>query len=82
MKVRDLIRMLKKYPQDADIRVTKGEGDGCDTCGYGETQCEHNIRVIDLETRVVLEPCLDYVGTLSKDDEKKVREARSQQDGS
>jgi hypothetical protein len=56
--------------------LVKGNGDGCDTCGHGETYAEHNVKVIDLETRVVLESCDDYESILTSADEKKIKEAK------
>lgn len=55
MKVKDLLLILAKADQEAEVVIEKGNNDGCDTCGYGETTSERSIsEANDLETRVVL----------------------------
>lgn len=57
MKVYELVQILSKVNQDAEVTVEVGNNDGCDTCGHGETSSEHGIREAnDLETRIVLVP--------------------------
>ena len=55
MKVCELIAYLQRADPNARVVAEKSNGDGCDTCGYGETKSEIDILdVNDLETRVVL----------------------------
>ena len=56
MKVKELIRQLEAVDGEANVVVSIGDGDGCDTCGYGENFTEEDIYgMVDLETRIVLE---------------------------
>lgn len=56
MKAKELIKLLKEVDGEADVVVSIGDGDGCETCGYGECFMDEDIHsVVDLETRVVLE---------------------------
>lgn len=55
MKLSEFIAELSKYNQDADVFVATKNGDGCDTCGWGETSSEHDIKLVDLETKIVIE---------------------------
>ena len=55
MKVKELIDELKKYDPEAAVVTEKADGNGCDTCGYGETSTEMELsNITDLETRIVL----------------------------
>ena len=56
MTVQELIDELMKV-SDKSIQVVteKGDNNGCDTCGYGETYTQYGLsEVNDLEARVVL----------------------------
>ncbi len=55
MKVKDLLLILARADQEAEVVIEKSNNDGCDTCGYGETSSECSItQANDLETRIVL----------------------------
>ena len=55
MTIKDLKKALKKYSDDAKVFIGVLNHDGCDTCGYGASSREREFRIIDLETKVVLE---------------------------
>lgn len=56
MKAKELIKLLKEVDGEANVVVSIGDGDGCETCGYGESFIEEDIySIVDLETRIVLE---------------------------
>jgi hypothetical protein len=56
MKVKELIEALKKVDGEADVIISTGDGDGCETCGYGENFTEEDVYgLVDLETKVILE---------------------------
>ena len=54
--VEKLIEYLMKVEnKSAVVMAEKGNNDGCDTCGFGESYTEYNLsEVNDLETRVIL----------------------------
>lgn len=55
MKVKDLLVILAKADQEAEVVIERSDDNGCSTCGYGETSSEVNITdANDLETRIVL----------------------------
>jgi len=55
MKVKELIEILSKADQEAEVMIGKDNNDGCETCGWGATSSEESISAVnDLETRVVL----------------------------
>ena len=55
MKVKELLKILAKANDDAEVVISKDNNDGCETCGYGSTSSEVSIsEANDLETRVVL----------------------------
>ncbi len=59
MKVKDLLLILAKADQEAEVVIEKNNNDGCGTCGYGETTSDVYIKEAnDLESRIVLVP--DY----------------------
>lgn len=59
MTLREFIGLLEEAGQgygDKQVFIATPNSDGCDTCGYGHTSSERDIRrVIDLETKIVIE---------------------------
>jgi hypothetical protein len=54
MKVKDLIAKLKLLNENADVTLEYRGGNGCDTCGWGSETEDDLVKVVDLETRIVL----------------------------
>ncbi len=55
MTVKELIAELQTLNPDAPVVIAIGNSDGCDTCGYGESETECPvIAVYDLEARVAI----------------------------
>lgn len=53
--VGELIKFLQQFDNNLPVCMEKGNNDGCETCGCGETQSEISVtRVFDLETRIVI----------------------------
>ena len=53
MTVKEAIEQLKKYNQEAILRIEFDGPDGCDTCGYGGETTRDVVKIIDLEASVV-----------------------------
>jgi len=53
--VGEVIKFLQQFDINLPIYMEKGNNDGCETCGDGETQSEIEVtRIFDLETRIVV----------------------------
>jgi len=55
MTVGDLIKKLKAFDKDLPILLMFHRDDGCDTCGWGHSTNEEELKIVDLETRIVLD---------------------------
>lgn len=54
-KVGEMIKFLEQFDVNLPVYMEKGNNDGCETCGCGETQSEIEVtRVFDMETRIVI----------------------------
>jgi hypothetical protein len=54
MTVGELIAELQKSDPSLPVYVERPDGNGCSTCGHGETSSELEPGIYDLDTRVVL----------------------------
>ena len=48
MEVIELIEELKKASPGAIVYISVADGNGCDTCGYGETSTETDINDVEI----------------------------------
>lgn len=56
MTVGELVKLLLEMDQNVPVVFEKGNGDGCGTCGYGETNSVTTLtNAYDFQTRCVLE---------------------------
>ena len=55
MTVGDLIKKLESFDKELPILLMFHYDDGCDTCGYGHSTSEEELKIVDLETKVVLD---------------------------